>query len=572
MLSPIPGLNCDDNWWCFEPTHLERCANDRLPSGVPRVPMPTKNPDAVYTVRTSLKTASKTERTEKKASSVKTAGNPAKKAQKASAAEPRKTRALLTEKTRTKILAPKNGTIVAAKHHAKPTVLTKPARSTPKHAAHGGTQVRPVCTIQPVRKAPGQIKRKLAKAASARPTSPQGSTTAKKKRKKNLRLVADMQSRRGMPPVSKPGPVSAVDMTHRPQPDRKKHARADHEGRKQNRQAAAVATAGQSAQATGCYTTEHISRPISAATPAQAEMVATNDDGNDRRGLAQTRSATPKWPGYLSANRNTAPSRGRVLAQYTLLERMHSDSDTQEDRFVKLTAEQGMEVKQEPAADEGLRGREQLQETAERLKKIGDPEKTNAVWNCLQAEAKETEVIDILEGMFSQSPAKQLFVTHQLETTQLLATGTRRLFQHAAGHHHGTNRQPQHRQLCNQHTTELDQLAFKHARQLHAMRQRQLSQHQQLYESLAQEPWQESPRHGPTASPTAKKEEGPSAVLAGPCRSIITVAAPSFATAVEHRTDKEVVIDGGTDTEDAMHVSTLGMGMGMGMAPGIGMV
>ena len=43
-------LHNDDTWWCFEPTHLEKCAKDHIPAGVPRNKIPSP-PDAYFVAK-----------------------------------------------------------------------------------------------------------------------------------------------------------------------------------------------------------------------------------------------------------------------------------------------------------------------------------------------------------------------------------------------------------------------------------------------------------------------------------------------------------------------------------------
>ena len=459
--------------------------------------MPTKKPDAVYTIQNctsrSRKTATKTQR-----SAVKPTKKTQKTRLKASAAVAQKTRApsiggtsgppkaaahtgldvsapipsakageivetataAAAKTTPTKITAPKNGAIDAVKRGAKPKAVYQAGQLNAEERAHGGGQeVRPAIDVPP--KAPGPTKRKLTKDAAERPVSPQMSTMTKKRR-----LVADLQPRRRMPPV--PTPMSAVVVTHRLQlavqpPDRQEDVCADqmsHQGRKQRQQAAAAAAAGAD-----------------------------------------------------------APRSGRLSAQSPLPDEMNFDDDDHEVPPAKPTGEQGTWTNKGLAAKKRQCRREQLQETTERLQQIGDFETTrivpctmwnhaeakdiNAVWN--HAETKEAEVIDILKAMFLQSPTKQLFMMQQLEIDQLLANGARRLFEHHAMVQRSTNQQPKYNQLYKQSSNELDQLAMKHARQLQALQQRQVDQLTKYQQRRKQLAW--------GSSTAGKKEEGTATMM-----------------------------------------------------------
>ena len=44
-------LHTNGSWWCFEPTHLERCVHDHIRTPVPKHPIP-RDADAVYQTRT----------------------------------------------------------------------------------------------------------------------------------------------------------------------------------------------------------------------------------------------------------------------------------------------------------------------------------------------------------------------------------------------------------------------------------------------------------------------------------------------------------------------------------------
>ena len=41
----------DNDWWCFEPSHLVKCERDHVPASTTKHPMPVSEPDAYYVIR-----------------------------------------------------------------------------------------------------------------------------------------------------------------------------------------------------------------------------------------------------------------------------------------------------------------------------------------------------------------------------------------------------------------------------------------------------------------------------------------------------------------------------------------
>ena len=44
-------LHNDNDWWCFEPSHLVKCEKDHVPANTEKHPMPKSKPDAYYVIR-----------------------------------------------------------------------------------------------------------------------------------------------------------------------------------------------------------------------------------------------------------------------------------------------------------------------------------------------------------------------------------------------------------------------------------------------------------------------------------------------------------------------------------------